>query len=64
MSKYTRTTSKGTVAFNKESSMILYMALECIDLGFSYSFYCDYMEQYPMILRLTEVDYAKLSSFL
>lgn len=43
-----RFTSKETkVSFNHGNSLAVFMALECIDEGFSYELYSDYMLQWP-----------------
>ena len=57
---FTYTTSKEHIEFKHENSMVVFMALECIDQEFSWSFYCDYMTQFDGIPTLPEYRYEQL----
>lgn len=61
-----RTTSNGTVVFNHENTMVVFMALECIDLGFGYEMYVDYMAQFieKSIPCLPEPRYTQLLAII
>lgn len=58
--KFKRVTSEGTVEFEHENSMVVFMALECIDLQFSYEMYESYMMQWKPIPTLPEQRYLDL----
>lgn len=57
---YSWTTSTEKVSFKHENSMVVFMALECIDLEFGYSMYSSYMEQFKDIPTLPEYRYEQL----
>ena len=49
-----------SVKFKCINSLVVFMALECIDEEFGYQMYSDYMDQYPMTGKLPESRYDEL----
>ena len=43
---YSYTTNTTNVEFSNANSLVVYMALDCIDHGFSYEMYSSYMMQW------------------
>jgi len=60
MSKYVYECSEYTLKFNHHNSLLVYMALECIDSKYSYERYESYMMQYPLMGKIPESRYIEL----
>lgn len=58
--KYIYETQDNKLEFNHHNSLLVFMALECIDYEYSYEKYESYMMQYPLMGKLPEYRYIEL----
>lgn len=62
-SSYIYQDSKVKVEFEHSNSLTVFMAIQCIDLGFDYELYSDYMIQWPTP-RVPRSIYQNLSTII